>query len=213
MSAVTKEVYDDAISSKNRRATSIAIYWLLSVCGLLLIIFSLFSKMNRMYEENLMDKVIYETALLRQELLMLIRSRPITIGQALDVTDVIMRQRDVPIYMLMGIISQESEFDPRAISHKGAVGIMQLMPATYEVYSVNPFLSNPRQIHDPVLNMEAGISCIKNLYIEYGDWKLVLRAYVGGKHNANNKNLDWYVNGVLKKSEKFIKFNRKGEMK
>jgi len=209
MCVISKEYYDKSIKLSKRKMIRTSLFLLAIILCLTSYSWLAVKKLREVSEVYLADKVAYDIAVTRQELLLLIRSRPVTIGQALDVTDVIMRQRDVPIHMLMGIISQESEFDPRAVSHKGAVGIMQLMPATYEDYAVNPFLSNPRQIHDPVLNMEAGIACIKDLYIAYGDWKRVLRAYVGGKRNADNKKLDWYANGVLKKSEKFIKFNRK----
>ncbi|MBI4161674.1 MAG: lytic transglycosylase domain-containing protein [Acidobacteria bacterium] len=69
----------------------------------------------------------------------------------------------------------ESGLDPAAVSPKGAMGLMQLMPATATVYGVvNPF--------DPRENLEAGISHLKDLLNRFGgDLELALAGYNAGE--------------------------------
>lgn len=77
--------------------------------------------------------------------------------------------------LLHAIITVESDFDPWAVSHAGAQGLMQLMPATALRYAVdNPF--------DPRANIEGGIRYLKALLARYpGDLRRVLAAYNAGE--------------------------------
>lgn len=76
--------------------------------------------------------------------------------------------------VLRGVMRQESAFRPCAVSTKGAMGLMQLMPATADQYGVkHPF--------DPVENVEAGAKLLKDLLSRYGgDLSLALGAYNAG---------------------------------
>lgn len=76
--------------------------------------------------------------------------------------------------VLRGVIQQESAFRPCAISPKGAMGLMQLMPATADQFGVSdPF--------DPKDNVEAGAAFLKQLLARYGgDLTLALGAYNAG---------------------------------
>jgi soluble lytic murein transglycosylase-like protein len=85
------------------------------------------------------------------------------------------REHGVPAQLIHSIIKAESDYDPGAISHKGAIGLMQLMPATARQYGVqNPF--------DPAQNIQGGVRYIKDLMRLY-DKKtaLVLAAYNAGQ--------------------------------
>lgn len=85
------------------------------------------------------------------------------------------RDYRVPAQLIHSIIRAESDYDPNAISHKGAIGLMQLMPATARQYGVqNPF--------DPVQNIRGGVRYIKDLMRLYDKkTNLVLAAYNAGQ--------------------------------
>jgi len=73
------------------------------------------------------------------------------------------------------IIKAESNYDVFAISDKGAMGLMQLMPATARQYGVN-------NVFDPAQNIEGGVRYLKDLVKLYdGQTKLVLAAYNAGQ--------------------------------
>lgn len=85
------------------------------------------------------------------------------------------REFGVPAQLIHSIIRAESDYDPNAVSHKGAVGLMQLMPATARQYGVtNPF--------DPIQNIRGGVRYIKDLMRLYDKrTNLVLAAYNAGQ--------------------------------
>jgi hypothetical protein len=76
--------------------------------------------------------------------------------------------------LLRAVIRKESAFYPCAVSPKGALGLMQLMPATAEMLGVtDPF--------DPKQNVDAGAKFLKQLIEKYaGDLPLALSAYNAG---------------------------------
>lgn len=78
--------------------------------------------------------------------------------------------------LVKAVISTESSWNPRAISRKGAVGLMQLEPGTAQRFGVgNPF--------DPEQNVEGGTSYLKTLLDHYnGDLTKSLAAYNAGEH-------------------------------
>ena len=75
--------------------------------------------------------------------------------------------------LLKAVIQVESAFQPRARSHKGAMGLMQLMPRTARQYKAR----NP---YDPPANIEAGTKHLKTLLDEF-DLPLALAAYNAGE--------------------------------
>jgi soluble lytic murein transglycosylase-like protein len=74
--------------------------------------------------------------------------------------------------VVRAIIAVESAFDPRARSRAGAVGLMQLMPATARALGVDPFM--------PEQNIEGGVRYLSELLKMFGGIELGLVAYNGG---------------------------------
>ena len=71
------------------------------------------------------------------------------------------------------VIQVESNYNPHAVSSKGAEGLMQLMPSTARMLGVtNAF--------DPQQNIEAGVRYLKQLKDQFGDDRLALAAYNAG---------------------------------
>jgi soluble lytic murein transglycosylase-like protein len=80
--------------------------------------------------------------------------------------------------LVHAIIRVESEYDPSAVSRKGAMGLMQLIPATAQRFGVdNPF--------DPRQNIEGGVNYLKYLLDMFaGNLPLSLAAYNAGEHSV-----------------------------
>ena len=78
--------------------------------------------------------------------------------------------------LLHAVIRAESAYDPNAVSRKGAVGLMQLMPGTAKRYGVSD-RRNPQQ------NLRGGATYLKDLLIQFGyDLKLAVAAYNAGEN-------------------------------
>lgn len=86
--------------------------------------------------------------------------------------------------LLQAVIATESGFDPGAVSPKGAVGLMQVMPDTAERFGVRPVgkLSVSERLTDPRTNIQAGSRYLAWLINTFGgDVRLAVAAYNAGE--------------------------------
>ena len=82
------------------------------------------------------------------------------------------RRNGVPEDLFLRLVQQESNWKPAARSHKGAIGLAQLMPFTARSLGVDP--------HDPYENLEGGARYLSQQYRTFGSWRLALAAYNAG---------------------------------
>jgi soluble lytic murein transglycosylase len=95
------------------------------------------------------------------------------VGTYDDLIERAARRHGVPAAMVKAVIHAESAFNPKAVSSKGAMGLMQLMPATAELLGVEePFQA--RQ------NVQGGTRYLRTLHDRYGSWTHTLAAYNAG---------------------------------
>lgn len=79
--------------------------------------------------------------------------------------------------LVAAIIEVESSFDPRAVSHRGAVGLMQVLPATAGL--------SADDLVDPAANLDRGARYLHRLLERFGgDLELALAAYNAGPTNV-----------------------------
>ncbi|MCB1340784.1 MAG: lytic transglycosylase domain-containing protein [Pseudooceanicola sp.] len=93
-------------------------------------------------------------------------------GQFLEMAKEAARRHDVPEDLFARLVQQESGWNPNALSHKGAMGLAQLMPDTARSLGVDPA--------DPYQNLEGGARYLAMQFREFGSWKLALAAYNAG---------------------------------
>lgn len=87
------------------------------------------------------------------------------------------RRYGVDTHLLDALITTESAYDPRAESKAGAVGLMQLMPATARRYGATPAAR-----YDPEANLDVGTRHFKHLLSRFkNDTQLALAAYNAGE--------------------------------
>jgi soluble lytic murein transglycosylase-like protein len=91
------------------------------------------------------------------------------------------RKHGIPVDLFNRLVQQESNWNPKAKSHAGAIGLAQLMPFTAQALGVNP--------HNPQENLEGGARYLKQQYTRFRSWRLALAAYNAGpeavqKHNG-----------------------------
>lgn len=85
--------------------------------------------------------------------------------------------------LLQAVIAAESGFDARAVSPKGALGLMQILPATAQEHGVRGTPANPtrKQLFDPRTNIHTGAGLLARLKAQFPDrLDLVVAAYNAG---------------------------------
>ncbi len=93
-------------------------------------------------------------------------------GPYLDMARTAAQRYNVPVDLFLRLVQQESGWNATARSHKGALGLAQLMPGTAQYLGVNP--------NDPKQNLEGGAKYLAEQYREFRSWRLALAAYNAG---------------------------------
>ncbi|WP_324754565.1 lytic transglycosylase domain-containing protein [Roseovarius sp. Pro17] len=93
-------------------------------------------------------------------------------GEFLKMAKAAAHKHSIPEDLFLRLIQQESGWKAAALSHKGAIGLAQLMPGTAAVLRVDP--------HDPRQNLEGGARYLAMQYRAFGSWRLALAAYNAG---------------------------------
>jgi len=78
----------------------------------------------------------------------------------------------VPPSLALAVAQKESSLNQSAVSPVGAIGVMQLMPATAASLGVNPY--------DQTQNIDGGVRYLSQMYQQFGDWGTALEAYNAG---------------------------------
>jgi soluble lytic murein transglycosylase-like protein len=112
----------------------------------------------------------------------LVHGKPFTEQEINAAIDRAAARHNVDPSLVRAVIKVESNFNPNAVSRKGAMGLMQLMPQTaHQLKVTNPF--------DPNQNVDAGVRHLKQLMESYGgDVKLTLAAYNAGQGAVSRSN-------------------------
>lgn len=99
----------------------------------------------------------------------------ISVNEIKEIADSYAVKNGVPASLVNAVIKTESGFNPLAVSDKGAMGLMQLMPVVMKTFGVN----DPFNIHE---NISGGVSFLKSLLEKYNwDYKKALAAYNAGE--------------------------------
>ncbi len=93
-------------------------------------------------------------------------------GPYRDVARAIAIKYQIPPSLFANLVKTESNWNPKALSHKGAIGLAQLMPATARSLGVDP--------RDPHQNLEGGARYLRMQYNKFRSWRLALAAYNAG---------------------------------
>ncbi|MGF1608147.1 MAG: transglycosylase SLT domain-containing protein [Kiloniellales bacterium] len=90
------------------------------------------------------------------------------------IAETLARKHGLQPELVHAVILAESRYNAGALSHKGAMGLMQLMPATASRYGVgDPW--------DPSDNIDGGVRYLRDLMKQFRDLDLVLAAYNAGE--------------------------------
>ena len=115
--------------------------------------------------------------------------------------------------LALAIAKVESDFNPQALSHAGAKGVMQIMPGTAELV----FGVSRKRLFEPDLNIQLGIQFINQLLDRYnGRLDIALSHYNGGSGVKNRRGelnvipaTQNYVEKVLSSQQDFLQYDRR----
>ena len=98
------------------------------------------------------------------------------------------KEYDVPEDLILAVIKVESDFDPNAQSSVGAMGLMQMMPTTFDWLTGKEHLGEylpPSKLYDPEVSIRYGTYYLRYLYQKFNcNWETAIAAYNGGEGNV-----------------------------
>jgi soluble lytic murein transglycosylase len=113
------------------------------------------------------------------------------------------REYNVPQYIIFSVIKAESSFNSNAVSHAGAVGLMQITPDTFDWLTNYRLRENLAQglLYDPETNIKYGTFFLSYLYREFGSWDISFAAYNAGMNRVKN---NWMHNPEIIKDNEIV---------
>lgn len=102
---------------------------------------------------------------------------PIAAAEIRPLIDALADEHGLDPVLVCALIAVESDYDPRAVSPKGAVGLMQVMPETGADYGV----TDVERLFDPEINLRTGMRHLKRLLEKYGAIGPAVMAYNAGE--------------------------------
>jgi soluble lytic murein transglycosylase len=111
-------------------------------------------------------------------------------------------QNDLDPYLVASLVRQESEFNPNAISHANAVGLMQLLPGTGKKVAKDLKIHHftPSQLYTPTMNLQLGTKYFKSMVDRFGSFEYALAAYNAGADRVE----DWKSQGKYRDTAEFV---------
>jgi len=95
------------------------------------------------------------------------------------------RESGLEPWLVAGVARQESLFDPRACSPRGAMGLLQLLPSTARGHALSLGLGAAPDLYDPALNLRLGARELARLVRRFGALEPALAAYNAGEGRAS----------------------------
>jgi soluble lytic murein transglycosylase-like protein len=91
-------------------------------------------------------------------------------------------EHGLPPALVLAVIEVESRFDPFAVSHKGALGLMQVLPSTGAPIARRLGIPwrGPQTLFDPHANLRIGVAYLRELIDRYANVRAALAAYNWG---------------------------------
>jgi len=105
-------------------------------------------------------------------------------------------------YLVASLIRQESEFNPNAVSHANAVGLMQLLPKVGRGVAKQEKIRhfNPQQLFTPTTNLRLGTHYFRSMVDQFGSFEYALAAYNAGTDRVQ----DWMGQGKYRDPQEFV---------
>ncbi|MBO7214589.1 MAG: lytic transglycosylase domain-containing protein [Clostridia bacterium] len=107
--------------------------------------------------------------------------------------------------LVLAVVRTESSFNENAVSKKGAVGLMQLMPKTAEFIAKKVGYEGEVDLYNPTVNLYLGISYLKYLFDKYENETIVLCCYNAGEGTVSKWTEEEVENPPYKETREYIK--------